>query len=137
MSNKFKEKPAPKTEASKGPKKPQGKVARSIGSVVSGNFLSSDQTVRLLPFIFFLGFLAICYIANGYYAEKKVKQMNQVSNEIKELKSEYIITKSDLMFISKQSEVAMVATSIGLIEAKDDPPKKIIIKKQPTTTNNN
>lgn len=137
MANKFKEKPAPKVEAPKGPKKPQGKVVRSIGSVVSGNFLSSDQTVRLLPFIFFLGFLAICYIANGYYAEKKVKQMNQVANDIKELKSEYIITKSDLMFISKQSEVAKIAAAIGIVEAKDDPPKKIIVKKQSAPANNN
>jgi len=131
MSNKFKEKQAePEAKASvKEPKKPQGKVVRSLTNVISGSFLSSENTVRLLPFIFFLGFLAICYIANGYYAEKKVKQLNKVTNQIKELKSEYTITKSDLMFVSKQSEVAKAAAAIGIVEAKDDPPKKIITRK--------
>lgn len=133
MSNKFK----PKQEEPKQEKQPkaaaprkQGKVAKYISSVISGSFLSSEHMIRLLPFIFFLCFLAICYIANGYYAEKKVKQLNQVANELKELKSEYVVTKSDLMFISKQSEVAKAASAIGIVEAKDDPPKKIIIRKE-------
>jgi hypothetical protein len=132
MANKFKEKTEEQEVKSpvKEPRKPQGKVARSITNVISGSFLSSEGTVRLLPFIFFLCFLAICYIANGYYAEQKVKQLNKVSNELKELKSEYIITKSDLMFVSKQSEVAKSAAVIGIVEAKDDPPKKIITRKQ-------
>jgi hypothetical protein len=131
MANRFKEKPEQQEEEKvKVPRKPQGKVARSITAVISGSFLSSEQTIRLLPFIFFLCFLAICYIANGYYAEQKVKQMNKISNELKELKSEYIITKSDLMFVSKQSEVAKSAAAIGIVEAKDDPPKKIITRKQ-------
>lgn len=131
MSNKFRDKPEPqeKQKPVAQPKK-QGKVARYISSVISGSFLSSQQMIRLLPFIFFLCFLAICYIANGYYAERKVKQLNQVANQLKELKSEYVVTKSDLMFVSKQSEVAKAAAAIGIVEAKDDPPKKIIIKKE-------
>jgi ABC-type transport system involved in cytochrome bd biosynthesis fused ATPase/permease subunit len=131
MSNKFKEKPAEQQEKPKpaAPPRKQGKIARYIASVISGSFLSSQQMIRLLPFIFFLCFLAICYIANGYYAERKVKQLSQIANQLKELKSEYVVTKSDLMFISKQSEVAKAAAGIGIVEAKDDPPKKIIIKK--------
>jgi ABC-type transport system involved in cytochrome bd biosynthesis fused ATPase/permease subunit len=139
MANTFKEKPEePEVKAApKGPKKPQSKVARSVTNVISGSFLSSDQTLKLLPFVFFLCFLAICYIANGYYAEQKVKQLNRVTNQLKELKSEYIITKSELMFVSKQSEVAKTAAGIGIIEAKDDPPKKIVIKNTSTQTGKN
>lgn len=139
MANKFKEKPAEQEEKPlvKEPRKPQGKIARSLTTVISGSFLSSEQTMRLLPFIFFLCFLAICYIANGYYAEQKVKQLNKVNNQLKELKSEYIITKSDLMFVSKQSEVAKAASVIGIVEAKDDPPKKIIIRKTATQQDKN
>lgn len=130
--NKFKEKPVVEPEKKKPAAKPkkQGRIARYISSVISGSFLSSQQMIRLLPFIFFLCFLAICYIANGYYAERKVKQLNKVANQLKELKSEYVVTKSDLMFISKQSEVAKAAAGIGIIEPKDDPPKKIVIRKK-------
>ena len=45
------------------------KAARSVASVVSGNFLSKEATIKNFPFIFFLSFLAICYIANGFYSD--------------------------------------------------------------------
>jgi hypothetical protein len=42
--------------------------------------------------------------------------VNKVSNQLKELRSEYISTKSELMFASKQSEVAKSALELGLSE---------------------
>jgi hypothetical protein len=110
-------------------KAPKGtnKVVRSLLSVISGSFLSKDLTLKFLPFIFYLTFIALCYIANGYYAENKVRQVNKLTNELKELRSEFIITKSDLMFISKQSEVAKAAFSLGLVESKV-PPFKIVLR---------
>lgn len=124
--NKFKEKEEPKQEVPKQPKK-QSKVTRSVVDVVSGSFLSQEQTLKFLPFIFFLALMAVCYIANGYYAEEKIRQLNNVNKDLKELRSEYITTKSDLMFISKQSEVAKAALELGIKESVV-PPQKIIVK---------
>jgi hypothetical protein len=105
--------------------KSTSKVVRSFLTVISGSFLSRETTLKFLPFIFYLTFIAVCYIANGYFAENKVRQMNKLTNELKELRSEFIITKSDLMFISKQSEVAKAALPLGLKESKE-PPRKIV-----------
>jgi len=125
--NKFKEKAEEQEEEMVVAKpKPVGKVARSIISVVSGSFLSNAQTLKQLPFILFLSLIAIGYIANGYYAEEKIRQLNKVTSELKELHSEYIITKSDLMFISKQSEVAKASEKLGIKESVV-PPKKIVL----------
>jgi hypothetical protein len=107
--------------------KSTSKVVRSFLTVISGSFLSRETTLKFLPFIFYLTFIAVCYIANGYFAENKVRQMNKLTNELKELRSEFIITKSDLMFISKQSEVAKAALPLGLKESKE-PPRKIVLK---------
>ncbi|MGZ4159093.1 MAG: FtsL-like putative cell division protein, partial [Bacteroidia bacterium] len=106
MGNKFKEQP--KVEEQEKPKAPakENKVVRSVASVVSGNFLSKDSTVKNLPFIFFLSFLAICYIANGYYADDQVRKVNRLTNEIKELRTQYIVEKDSLVVKSKQTEVA-------------------------------
>jgi hypothetical protein len=124
--NKFKEKPKePETKPSK-PKK-QNKVTRSVVDVVSGTFLIGENTRKILPFILFLSLMSLGYIANGYYAESKVRQLNTITKELKELRSEYIITKSDLMFISKQSAVAKAAVSTGLKESVV-PPSKIVVK---------
>lgn len=110
------------TSGSVRPRK-KGVLAKGISSVFSGTFLSSDKTLKHLPFILFLALVAIFYIANGYYADDKIREVNKISNQLKELRSEYISTKSDLMFASKQSEVAKSAESIGLKEPVVPPTK--------------
>jgi len=104
----------------------QEKKSGGFKSILTGNFLSRDKVVESLPFLFFLSFLGICYIANGYQAEKVIRQLFNTNNSLKELRSEYITTKSDLMVISKQSQVANSVATIGLKELTS-PPKKIII----------
>jgi hypothetical protein len=106
--------------------KKSNKVVRSFQSVVSGSFLSRKETLRFLPFLIFISLLAVLYIANGYYAESKMRRQNKLTEELKELRSEYLITKSDLMFVSKQSEVAKSVAVLGLKESVE-PPKKIIV----------
>jgi hypothetical protein len=66
------------------------------------------------------------YIANGYWADGKIRTQNKLIAEIKELRSEYISSKSDLMFISKQSEVAKAVEKSGLREPVV-PPMKILV----------
>ena len=101
----------------------KGVLAKGLSSVFSGTFLSSDKTLKHLPFILFLALIAIFYIANGYYADDKIREVNKISNQLKELRSEYISTKSELMFASKQSEVAKSAEKVGLKEPIVPPTK--------------
>lgn len=116
-----------KPEAGKKP----GKISRFTAPVVdvlSGNFLAGDKVVRNLPYTLFLVFLALVYIANGYLAEDTVRKINRVGNELKELRSEFITTKSDLMSTTKQSELAKIIEERGLgLEESYDPPKKIVV----------
>jgi hypothetical protein len=104
----------------------KGVLAKGLSSIFSGTFLTSDKTLKHLPYVLFLSVIAILYIANGYYADDKIRQMNKLSNEIKEKHSEYISTTSELMFISKQSEVAKAAEGLGLKEPVV-PPAKIVV----------
>lgn len=97
-------------------KRKKGVLAKVLSSVFSGTFLTSENSIRHVPFILFLAFVAILYIANGYYADDKIREVNRINNELKELRSEYISTKSDLMFVSKQSEVAKSAEPLGIKE---------------------
>ena len=118
--NKFKKEEKPKK------KKEAGKVSKFLANIFSGNFMSKDNVVGLLPFIFFLTFLGILYIGSGYYAEKIVRDLHKSGNEVKELRSEYITIKSDLNFKSKQSQVAKATELLGIIESTT-PPTKIVV----------
>lgn len=124
MANKLKEKPeAPKEKASKQPKTG---VFKAISDTVKGKVLTGVFDEERAPFFFFLMFMTMVYIANGYYAEDTVRKINKMENELKELRSEYIYTKSDLMFRSKQSEVAKSVADLGIKESTV-PPKKIVV----------
>lgn len=101
----------------------KGVLAKGLSSVFSGTFLTNEKSLRHLPFILFLAFIAILYIANGYYADDKIREVNKVTYQLKELRSEYISTKSELMFASKQSEVARSAEQLGLKEPVVPPVK--------------
>ncbi|MES2514899.1 MAG: FtsL-like putative cell division protein [Bacteroidota bacterium] len=100
------------------PSKPgkKGVLAKGLSKIFGGAFLSDERAVQHVPFILFLGFIAILYIANGYYADDKIREENKIKNEIKELRTEYISTTSEKMFVSKQSEVAKAVEPLGLKE---------------------
>lgn len=98
-------------------------------NIMSGNFLSKESAIHYLPFILFVTFLGVCYIANGYQAEKIIRKIYNTSTELKELRSEYITTRSELMYLSKQSQVAKATASIGL-EELTSPPNKIVLSKE-------
>ena len=128
MKNKFKEQAKQDTaEAPKVPKK-ENKIVRSVASVVSGSFLSKETTINNFPFVFFLAFLAVCYIANGYYADDQVRKVHNLTNQIKELRTRYIVEKDSLVIKSKQTEVAkaLAIKQSGIVESVV-PPKKILI----------
>lgn len=101
-------------------------VTRTVGSLLSGSFLSKEQALRSLPFLLFLTVVALFYISNGYYAEEQIRKLNRLSNDLKELRSEFIISTSDVMFISKQSEVARRSALLGIKESVE-PPIKIMV----------
>lgn len=82
--------------------------------------------VKNLPFILFLAFLALIYIANGHYADKNMRQLNKTNRQLKELRWQYLQVKSRLMYRSKMSEVAKVVAPRGLKELMA-PPEKIVV----------
>ncbi len=114
------------TKAKPKEKAKKGFITKSLSAVFSGTFLNNENIFKHIPFVLFICFVTLLYIANGYYADDKIRKVNKVTNELKELRSEYISTRSDLMFKSKQSEVAKSVEKLGLRESIE-PPKKIIV----------
>lgn len=85
-----------------------------------------------LTFLLFLAVIALVYIANSHLAEKKIRRINKLGREIKELKWEYLSVKSELMFRSKLSEVSKAVETLGLKELST-PPQRIETKQDTDT----
>ncbi len=79
--------------------------------------------VQYLPKILYVMLLGLLYISNTHYGEKTVRRIDQVQSEVEDLRADYTTLKSDLMFASKQSEVARKVKSIGLKESLNPPTK--------------
>lgn len=111
------------------PKKENSTIAASRKYIkylnVFGIF-TRDMVMKVMPYIFFLTLVALVYIANSYYAEKTIRDIDRVSKELKTLRTEYIIGKSALMFVSKQSEVAKAVAWQGIKESVEAPGKIVV-----------
>lgn len=79
-----------------------------------------------LPLLFLISVLAIFHVANTHRIEKKARQINKLEKELKELRWMYMTTKSELMFQSKQSEVAKMVKDLGLKESEKAPAKIVV-----------
>ena len=103
------------------------RIGRKIVSVLDGSFLTKENVTDNIPYLGFLFVLSLIYISNSYYAEKNIRDNTKLTRKLKELKSEFITVRSELMFVSKQSEVAKAVSQKGLYESVV-PPKKIIVE---------
>ena len=72
--------------------------------------------------------LGLLYISNTHYAEKTVRKINAMQTEVEDLRADYTTMKADLMYASKQSEVARKVNAYGLKETLK-PPFKVVVKK--------
>lgn len=84
--------------------------------------------VHYLPRILFVLVLALVYIGNTHYAEQTVRKINHLQVEVEDLRADYTTLKADLMFSSKQSEVARKVKPFGLKESLT-PPYKVVVEK--------
>ena len=92
------------------------------------SYFEEGFPVQYLPKILFVMMLGLLYISNTHHAEKTVRRIDQVQSEVEDLRADYTTLKSDLMFASKQSEVARKVKGMGLKESLN-PPTKVLFDK--------
>lgn len=145
MENKFRIEPERHNEARVKPKEPRSAGAlregepRSAGALPGNSIFSGFEKklkletyfeegfpVQYLPKILFVMLLGILYIGNTHHAEKTVRDIARAQSEVEDLRADYTTLKADVMFASKQSEVARRVKELGLKES-NDPPFKIVV----------
>lgn len=99
--------------------------------VLRGEFLADAKTIKYVPFVLFLTSLALVYIANAYYVERKVVNIQKLNKRVKDLHTNYVSVKADLMFSMKQTEIATKLAESGLKESTI-PPHVIKVEKKGT-----
>jgi hypothetical protein len=88
--------------------------------------VSKDSVTKMLPFVFYVAFLGMIYIANRHRAEKTVRAIEAVNREVKELSWDFKSMKAELAYKSTLTEVAKRIDTIGVKESLQ-PPQKITL----------
>ncbi len=91
------------------------------------SYFEEGFPVQYLPKIMFALFLGLLYISNTHYAEKTTRDINRAQSEVEDLRADFTTLKSDVMFASKQSEVARRVKDLGLKESLK-PPFKVVVE---------
>lgn len=100
-------------------------IGKFLQSIIDGTFLTRDNYVKSIPFLLYIVFVALLYIANTFIAEKTIRTIESTKIELKELRAEYLSLKSEVMFGRNQSIVARKIAPAGIKESVE-PPKKIV-----------
>jgi hypothetical protein len=77
-------------------------------------WLKGQWIVRHVPFVLFLAFLAVFYIANGHYTDSTIRQIGQQQKALKQLQYTYKTQAAELMHRSKEHELAQAVKALGL-----------------------
>jgi len=126
----------PWDDAAEEPQQISGTEASAAAAVVAGKSASAKPSsrnrwqpsrmgyrwvVRNVGFLLFLAALAVIYIYNGHYADNISRDLGRTNKELKELQYEYKTLKSEVMFRSKESELAKAVAPFGLKELTQPP----------------
>ncbi len=101
----------------------------SLRDVINGRLFTRSLIANQLPFALFLAFFAFMYIGNHYRMEEQMREIAVLNRELKSLRYEAITTSSELMFMSKQSEVLKKIRNKNLkLEELREPPRHLKVK---------
>lgn len=80
-----------------------------------------------MPFAFFLTFIGVLYIANSYYVEGTMREIEMIKKEIIEQKNEFVSSKTQSSLLGQRIEVLKIVDTLGIKEFSI-PPYEIKIK---------
>lgn len=87
--------------------------------------IGTSFPVKYLPKVMFVVVLGVVYVWNTHYAERSIRQIDKLETEVEDLRADVTTMEAEVMYGSKQSEVAKKVKALGLVESKE-PPYKIV-----------
>jgi len=101
----------------------------SFKEFLHGRFLAGKSLGQHWSFLAFIVFLGVLYIGNRYQMEHLLDRQAVLLKDLKELKYEAITTSSELMNMSKQSEVMERVHEAGIdLEVLKKPPRRLKVR---------
>ena len=100
-----------------------------IYSLLKAKYLVDQGSMRNWRFIVFLILIAILMIANSHSYEQKIYRISELETQVKELRSEFVDKRSELMELKMESTISRKMEEKQIFPSSV-PPKKIKVLKE-------
>jgi|APHig6443717497_1056834.scaffolds.fasta_scaffold456842_2 hypothetical protein len=100
---------------------------QTLYNILKGKFLIDENARKTWVFLIFLAFLALLMIASSHSSDQKVLKIAELNHKNKELRSEFVATRSLLMKLKMESTVLEELEKKGFYSYVN-PPHKIKVK---------
>jgi len=101
-----------------------------IYNILKARFLINEDANRNWRFIVFVILLAIVMIANTNRYERKIFKIKALEEEVKELRSEFVDRRSELMELKLESTIEKKMLEKGIIPSSVPPVKIKVVKEE-------
>jgi hypothetical protein len=102
-------------------------MKQTIYNVLKGKFLVDEGASKNWGMLIFLASLALIMIGSSHSIDNKVQKIAVLNKEMRELRSAFVATRSDLMKLKMESTIVKKLEVKGLYIA-ENPAQKIIVK---------
>jgi hypothetical protein len=103
-------------------------MKQGVYSILKARFLINEDATKNWRFIVFLILLAIIMIANTQRYEQKVFKIIALTSEVKELRSEFVDRRSELMKLKMESTVSQKMEAKSIFPSSVPPQKIKVVK---------
>ena len=100
----------------------------NIYDILKARFLVNEDAVKNWRFIVFLIVLAMIMIANIHWYEKKIFEILALNKEVKELRSEFVDRRSELMKLKMESTISKKMEEKGILPSTVPPTKIKVVE---------
>jgi Bacteriodetes cell division protein (FtsL-like) len=104
-------------------------MKNGIYSLLKAKFLVSDDALKNWKFIVFLVILGMIMIANNHQYDAKNYKITELTNQVKELRSEFVDKRSELMKLKMESTVTKKMEARQIVPS-EVPPVKIVVEQK-------
>ena len=104
-------------------------MKKGVYGLLKARFLINEDATKNWRFIVFLILLAIVMIANTNTYEQKIFKITELTHEVKELRSEFVDRRSELMKLRMESTVSDKMIQKNIFPSSV-PPVKIKVKSE-------
>lgn len=84
-------------------------------------WLQGHWLVNYIPYLLFLGVLAVIYIGNGHFADNTIRNTGRAIKNLRKLQYEHKAIQAEVVYRSRAGELARVVEPLGLSIHADPP----------------